>query len=139
MLLDGSNHFIINMVKNYDILSNPRNEDSGGIYASINKFLLEYNAIQPDYIITSFDRGGSTKHKKLNKNYKANRKVNFRNRFKTDDEHIQYKIAFSRQLDIFKQFVECFPYSKIIGIPHVEGDFLLAKSKAIIDLSLIHI
>lgn len=133
MLLDGSNHFIINMIKNYDILSNPRNEDSGGIYASINKFLLEYKAIQPDYIITSFDKGGSLKHKKLNKNYKANRKLNFKNRFKTDDEHIQYKVAFSRQIDIFKQFIECLPYSKIIGIPNVEGDFLLAKSKFIID------
>ena len=138
MLLDGTNHFIINMIKNYGILSNSKNEDSGGFYSSINKFFIEYYTIQPDYLLVSFDNGGSTKHHKINKNYKANRHISFRNQFGTEKEYTDYKGASKREIKLFKEFLNCFPNTKLIEIPNSEGDFLLARAKAIIDRKLIH-
>jgi len=124
MIIDALNMFIRNYVINPSL--SPNGQPVGGICGSIKSLQKLCKEINPDQIIICHDgEGGSTKRKKMNKEYKAGRKpihLNRDVRNLTENEELQNKIW---QLTRLAEFYNQLPVIQLL-YPNIEADDLIS-------------
>ncbi len=137
---DIMNIFIKNFNKLYGTLNDKNNNDTGGVYSTMQFISGLFKMFHKEGLMNNtlfngvFEKGRSTKHKSISKDYKMNRDkshTDFLDEFQDPNkitEEEKKKFNFKNELTYIKNIFKKTPILNTIPVDYTEGDFSLAYS-----------
>jgi len=128
--IDSKNVFIRNFSKMYGTLSDTKGRDTGGLYGSLNYIfgLIKYmNRLYKNRFTINivFEKGKSSNHKNLSKEYKTNRDIRSVVTDFDDEQEINRKEMFKYEYEEFKELMIYNKDINVIDVQYQEGDFIM--------------